>query len=411
MNKILFVLVCLITTSFSFASGVDLHAHLFMDEGVNIIYRGNFHDKKIKAKKWSHAKRSQVNEELLQQTDLSIVVASLYAAPIIAGERVYRSIHKQIDTAEAFVAANPDWIIAGSSTEARDALANGKKVMVLSVEGGDRIVNTLEQVKALHERKVRIITLLHLTSDRLGSPAFLSLSESFFSQFYESLFCYQRDPNGVKINCNGLTKNGSIVSDMLMDAGIWIDLSHSSDRALETLIPKHYARNVPLLYTHASLRSKLGLERGVTPEVLAHFRKLGGMFGLVPSKKFLGKTKACAGTVDALAEHYEILANLISPEQIALGTDTNGMIDHIRPRNPRETCNEQGLYTEFDRQGGWWNFLHTGPLWKELKSVNSKVSEPEEVVERFLQEWEKVEAAAVPTHIWGPLSPYQDLKR
>ncbi len=56
------LLLCLPNLALSF--GVDLHAHLFMEEGVKVIYRGGFF-KPIKAKKWNHAKRSQVNEELL----------------------------------------------------------------------------------------------------------------------------------------------------------------------------------------------------------------------------------------------------------------------------------------------------------------------------------------------------------
>ncbi|HXH75114.1 MAG TPA: membrane dipeptidase [Bacteriovoracaceae bacterium] len=86
-------------------------------------------------------------------------------------------------------------------------------------------------------------------------------------------------PNGVKTNCHGLIAHGEEVANMLIDAGIWIDLSHSSDKALASLIPKHYERKIPLLVTHGTLRSKLKLERGITTGMLKHFTALGGMFG------------------------------------------------------------------------------------------------------------------------------------
>jgi microsomal dipeptidase-like Zn-dependent dipeptidase len=381
----------LLIPQFSFSFGIDLHAHLFMNEGVNGIYFGKFFSPKIVAKKWNHAKRSQVNESLLKDSDLSIVVVSLYAAPILAGETVYQSIHKQIDQAELFVKRNPKWIIGRSSGETLQALKEGKKVMILSVEGGAGVVNTSEQIKALYQRGLRIVTLLHLTPDKLGSPAFLDPLASFFTMPRATILCHDRDDNNIRINCQGLTPMGSDVADQLMDAGIWIDLSHASDLAMDELLNKHQLRNLPLLFTHGSLRSKLGQERGVSLKTLEHFKQLGGIFGLTPSKKLLGKTDHCHGTIDAFKEHYDILGQYLEPDQIAIGTDTNGMIDHIKPRNENDSCNPGRIKTEFDRNGGWWNFSHTMPLWTELKRMDNHLPDKNSIIKRFLREWSRIE--------------------
>ncbi len=391
MKRLFISFLSLVFANSSFGFGIDLHAHLFMNEGVNGIYFGKFFSDKILAKKWNHAKRSQVNEEILRKTDLDIVVVALYAAPILAGESVYKSIHKQIDQAELFIKRNPNWIIAKSSREASEALKNKKKVLILSIEGAEGAVNSTTQIKELYERGVRIITLLHLTPDRIGSPAFLDPMASVFTLPGQTVFCRDRDEFGHKINCKGLTSHGREVARNLMDAGIWIDLSHASDKAMEELISMHEKRNLPLLFTHASLRSKLHQERGIQEKTLLLVKKLGGVFGLVPSKKLLGKTDECEGTVDAFKEHYDELYQFLNKSQIALGSDTNGMIDHLKPRNLKEKCNQRRDYSEFDKNGGWWNFSHTTPLWRELKRLDQTIAEKNEILENFMFEWARIE--------------------
>lgn len=264
MRSYLIGLLALIVSTNTFAFGVDLHAHLFMEKGVKLIYSGSFFAPQIRANDWADARKSQVNEKILAKSDLSIVVVSLYAAPVLSGFSMFRSILKQIDMAELFVKRNPGWVIGTSSLQTRKALAQGKRVLILSIEGADRFVNSLSQLQKLYERGVRIITLLHLTRDRIGAPAFLKWSEAIFSTPGAYWFCYNRDRNYVKVNCSGLTSHGEQVSQMLVDAGIWIDLAHASDKSLEYLIDLHYQRNIPLLYTHGSLRSKLKQERGAS---------------------------------------------------------------------------------------------------------------------------------------------------
>lgn len=125
-----------------------------------------------------------------------------------------------------------------------------------------------------------------------------------------------------------------------------------------------------------------------------------------------GLPKKCRGTIEDFKDHYDILTDFLEPEQIAVGTDTNGMIDHIRPRRPHSGCKYQFTPSEFDANGGWWNFSHTTALYKELKNnMQTPVATGSQIVERFLLEWFRIEQAAKPWNIWGPNSPYQGLRR
>lgn len=78
MRRLLFCF--LVLPQLTFAFGIDLHNHLFMREGVRLIFQGNFYDEDVLARHWKHSRKNQITEEMLKKTELSIVVASLYAA-------------------------------------------------------------------------------------------------------------------------------------------------------------------------------------------------------------------------------------------------------------------------------------------------------------------------------------------
>jgi len=97
---------------------VDLHAHLFMNEGLTWIFRGDFFDEHLSATSWKNLLSSQANPKTLNESDVQIMVASLYAAhPILTPWGLKEAIRRQIAQAERFVRENPQWILAKSPQE------------------------------------------------------------------------------------------------------------------------------------------------------------------------------------------------------------------------------------------------------------------------------------------------------
>src|SRR4051812_6206202 len=63
------------------ANTVELHAHLFMKEGMGWLFKGDFNGP-LQAENWKSRFSSQANPETLEQSGLDIVVATLYAHPL-----------------------------------------------------------------------------------------------------------------------------------------------------------------------------------------------------------------------------------------------------------------------------------------------------------------------------------------
>jgi microsomal dipeptidase-like Zn-dependent dipeptidase len=375
---------------------VELHAHLFMKEGLSWFFSGDFNGP-LQATSWKDRFSSQANPETLEKSGLKIVVASLYAHPLLTLS-LRDSIRRQLDQAEAFVAAHPNWIIARSGIDAEVALAQGKRVIVLALEGAAGVIeDEADMAEFIDRRGIRIVTFLHLTDDFLGGVAFLRGAGSLASPvaWARNLFSGHRGEGDVKANDRGLSESGRKLLDAFVARGVWIDLAHSSDLSQKDLVPVLEKAGQPLLYTHTVLRSQHPAERAISDQQLADIKRLGGIVGLMPSEDMLKGTSVpadlcpamqcpsgCEGGAHALAAQYRELAGKIGgAEGIALGTDYNGGIPHLRP-----SC---GTGTVLDQEG-MWNISQAGDVWKSLAKLGAPVPSEEARVRKFLSAWKAV---------------------
>src|SRR5262249_40782394 len=113
------------------AATLELHSHLFMNEGVP-IFHGDFFANDLEVEDWKSEFRSQANVETLERSGIGLLVATMYAHPLMPGGRK-AAILKQLGSARRFVAEHPDWVIATEPENARSALALGKRVLVLAL--------------------------------------------------------------------------------------------------------------------------------------------------------------------------------------------------------------------------------------------------------------------------------------
>ncbi len=146
---------------------MELHAHLFMKEGMTWVFSGDF-DGPLRATSWTQRLRSQANPESMNRSEAGIVVAMLYANPFFVIS-LYKSIRRQVRLAEVFVDQHPEWVLVRDAAQARSALSQGKRVLVLGLEGASGIIENEEDLREFVDTDgIRIVTLLHLTDDRFG---------------------------------------------------------------------------------------------------------------------------------------------------------------------------------------------------------------------------------------------------
>ncbi len=392
-------------------STVELHAHLFMNEGLTWLFRGDFFEE-LKASHWKDRFSTQTNPRELEESGNAIVVATLYAHPLTTWD-MRESIRGQIAQAERFVRENPTWMLARDPQAAGRAIAEGKKVLVLALEGAAGILETEADLREfIDQRGIAIVTPLHLMDDAFGGVAFLNGFRAWASPIAYARSLWNRfsaDPNdsryhceGVPINDQGLSVRGHELIENLLERKVWIDLSHASDTATREIRPMLKNRGQPPLYTHTVLRRYHRAERGLPEWMLPELRRESGIVGLMPSRMMLTGTPPgandcafacqkssspgeapCEAGLASLSRQYRELSQEIGPSSVAFGSDWQGGIDHLPP-----TC-ESG--TSLDSETGFWKISQTQEVWELLRRAGQRLPEPRNLmVQRFLGAWERV---------------------
>jgi microsomal dipeptidase-like Zn-dependent dipeptidase len=374
------------------AGPVELHAHLFMKEGMTWAFRGDFFGP-LAAKSWKDGLSSQADPEALNRSGLSVVVATLYAHSLFTLS-LRESIRRQIRLARKFVLTNPNWVLATEPEQARNAMIEGKHVLILALEGASGILENEGDLKEfIDDGGIRIVTPLHLMDDEFGGVAFLRgyrvlssplawLKQLFFPHYVE----------GVRTNPAGLTDQGRWLVHSLLQRHVWVDLAHASDRSAGELISILNEAHQPLLYTHTVLRKYHGAERGISQAELGQIKSSHGIVGLMPSEEMLEgapRKPNCPSAVSSLAIEYNELASQLGSESVMMGSDYNGAITHLAPadRGGGASC---GTGTSIDQQG-LWNIGQSSELWRALKVLGAKVPNPlGRTAEQFLATWARV---------------------
>ena len=374
----------------------DIHAHLFMEHGLGVLFQGGFNEP-LQAGDWSDRFSSQANPASLDASNLGLVVVALYAHPVLEPSR-RSAIRDQIYEARAFVASHTDWVIAASPAEARAAHAAGKRILVLSLEGASGILETEEDLREFVDAGgIRIVTFAHLADDHLTGAAMMGGFKNLGNpRGWVAALPKPRGQYGELLNPHGLTDRGRAMAWALMRRGVWIDLAHSPDSAAVELEALMKRAGQPLLVTHTVLRRYRRAERGLSDRQLSEVGASGGLVGLAPCEDVLDDTKVppalcpkgcrCRGDVYALAQQFRETADAIGAASVFLGSDFNGAETHLRPSG----CS---THTSLDKQG-----LHqigqTSEVWYALRRAGAPVNATEfHGVTNFISVWERAYAA------------------
>jgi microsomal dipeptidase-like Zn-dependent dipeptidase len=387
------------------AWSIDLHAHLFMKEGMGWLFRGGFEDPVLAV--WDDRLVSKASPATLEESGLGIVVVSVFVHPLGVPD-MRESARRQVAAAERWVREHRDWVIARSADEARRALLTRRHVMVLSLEGAAGVLESEEDlVELVDELGIRIVTPLHIADDAFGGGALLDGYQYFGNPI--GLADRLLDPGceDPSQNRRGLDPPGERLVRELVARGVWVDLSHAPDAALATLVPLLEDAGQPLLVTHGMLRRHRAAERGIPDWLLREVGKSGGVVGLVPTDDAFADLTVppalcpagcsagdCAHGASAFAAIWSEAAAMAGRDAVVLGSDVNGGVRHLAP-----TC---GTGTRLDTEG----FRHIGmsrDLWRALHDLGAPVPPLDRALERFLAAWARVRPTATDASHLPPL--------
>jgi membrane dipeptidase len=303
-----------------------------------------------------------------------------------------------IDLIHRLVDDNPkDLVFADSVGGIRQAKKDGKIAILIGIEGGHAIEDSLGALSAFQRLGVRYMTLTHTNTNGWADSV-----GNFFSPTF--------DPKTYAVH-NGLTDFGRDVVREMNRLGILVDVSHVSEATMAAAIS---ASKAPVFASHSSCRAISDMPRNVTDDQIRAIAKSGGVVMVNFSSLFLSqaavdgylasraavqpeirdaearykddakmrdaevakiKKKIHYPDADwkAVVDHIEHVMKIGGPRSVGLGSDYDGIDD---PPLGLEDVSKLPKLTE--------ELLRRGHSEEEVRGV---------LGENFLRFWDRAEAA------------------
>ena len=215
-----------------------------------------------------HDPEAQVDLRSLRESGITASFFASYVPPYYAGRGARQFAHRLIDLIEAEVARNAQLLVrCNDAAGIRAAKRDGKIAIMIGVEGGHAIEDSLITLRELYGRGARYMTLTHVNTNN---------------------WC---DSSGDGGRHGGLTDFGRDVVRTMNDMGMIVDVSHISDNAFYQVIE---TTRVPVVATHSSCRALCRHPRNMTDDMLRTLAGNGGVCMINFFSAFLNDTVAQA---------------------------------------------------------------------------------------------------------------------
>src|SRR5262249_11256351 len=167
------------------------------------------------------------------------------------GPQVVEDSLRQIDVLRSVAEQMPDKIVLClSASDVRRAKAAGKVAMLIAVEGGHMINDSLATLRADARLGARSTTLTHFVNTSWADSA------------------------GQKQEHNGLTSFGKEVVREMNRLGLLVDISHVSDKTFYDALETSQA---PIFASHSSSRTVSGHARNMSDDMIKALAARGGV--------------------------------------------------------------------------------------------------------------------------------------
>ena len=209
---------------------------------------------------WSFGERHPVTNgsmdlPRIREGGLDVQFWSIYMGKREMAGAALREALERIDGVHEMAARYPDdVVVAGSVREIRDAVADGKFVSLMGIEGGHIIEESLPALRDFYRLGVRYMTLTH----------------SFHTGWADSSGTSEI-PEPIH---HGLTEFGEQVVAEMNRLGMLVDISHVSD---ETFFDTLAITRAPVIASHSSVRKIADHTRNMTDEMLRALAKNDGV--------------------------------------------------------------------------------------------------------------------------------------
>ena len=193
---------------------------------------------------------AQVDLQTLRASGITASFFAAYVPPYYARRGAAAFAYKAIDLIHREAANYPDLRFCTDSSGIRDAKRSGKTAIMIGVEGGHAIEDSLDTLRDFYRLGVRYMTLTHVNTNN---------------------WC---DSSGDGGRHGGLTAFGRQVVGTMNDLGMLVDVSHISDKAFKQVIE---TTRMPVIASHSSCRALCRHPRNMTDAMLRALSGNGGV--------------------------------------------------------------------------------------------------------------------------------------
>ncbi len=198
-----------------------------------------------------HDAEAQLDLALLQKSGITASFFAAYVPPFYAGRGAADFAYRLITLIHEEARRRPDVLAFCTDSEGiRTAKRDAKHALLIGVEGGHAIEDSLDILRDFYARGARYMTLTHVNTNN---------------------WC---DSSGDAPRHNGLSDFGREVVRTMNNLGMIVDVSHVSDAAYYAVLE---TTRVPVVATHSSCRALCNHPRNMTDEMLRDLAKNGGI--------------------------------------------------------------------------------------------------------------------------------------
>jgi membrane dipeptidase len=198
-----------------------------------------------------HDAEAQVDLQSLEESGITASFFAAYVPPFYANRGAAAFAYRLIDLIHDEAKRQPDRLrFVTDANGIVETKKSGKIALMIGVEGGHAIEDSLDTLRDFYAKGARYMTLTHVNTNN---------------------WC---DSSGDAGKHGGLTDFGRTVVRTMNDIGMIVDISHVSDNAYYQTVE---TTRVPVVATHSSCRAICRHPRNMTDDMLKTLAKNGGV--------------------------------------------------------------------------------------------------------------------------------------
>lgn len=193
---------------------------------------------------------AQIDLEMMLESGINASFFAAYVPAHWVGHGPAAFADRLIDIIENECERHSELELARSSSDIRRIHQENRIAILIGIEGGHAIEDSLETLERFHGRGVRYMTLTHTNHNSWA------------------------DTSSLPPLHGGLTKFGRKVVERMNQLGIFVDVSHVSD---DTFYDALESSSAPVIASHSSCRAIANHPRNLTDEMLRDLAQAGGL--------------------------------------------------------------------------------------------------------------------------------------